>query len=163
MTISAQDIDRILNDTKPVGGMVWNVMGQLYIPKQASPDCLWWEAIMPEETFIPPHAHSAQDEYLYIVEGELDLLMNGEPKKGTAGKVLPFPKNSNHGLFNNSGKTVKAVFWAEPAGKLLDLFKALHDVANPHEVVRISDAHDIHFQLPGQPARIEPLAANRNA
>jgi mannose-6-phosphate isomerase-like protein (cupin superfamily) len=159
MSVSAKEIDRILYEAKPVGGMVWNVMGQIYIPKQASEERLWWEAIMPEDTFIPPHAHSTQDEYLYIVEGELDLLMNGKVGKGTAGKVLPFPRYSNHGLFNNSGKTVKAVFWAEPTNKLLDLFKALHDVADPHEVIRLSDAHDIHFQVPGQDARTGPMAA----
>lgn len=159
MTVSAREIERILHDAKPLDGMVWNVMGQIYIPKQADENCLWWEAIMPEESFIPPHAHSTQDEYLYIVEGELDLLMNGKVSKGTAGKVIPFPRYSNHGLFNNSGKTVKAVFWAEPTNKLLDLFKALHDVADPHEVVRLSDAHDIHFQIPGQDARKGPLAA----
>lgn len=159
MAIGAKEIDRILHDAKPVGGMVWNVMGQIYIPKQADEGSLWWEAIMPEESFIPPHAHSTQDEYLYIVEGELDLLMNGKPGRATAGKVIPFPRFSNHGLFNNSGKTVKAVFWAEPTNKLLDLFKALHDVADPHEVVRLSDAHDIHFQIPGQDARKGPMAS----
>ena len=66
---------------------------------------------------------------------------------------LHFPRYSNHGLFNNSGGTVKGVFWAAPTNKLFDLFKAIHNVADPHEVVRISDAHDIHFQMPAGEAR----------
>ena len=157
MKITAADIDRIVNEAKPVGGMVWNVMGQIYIPKKVDQHSLWWEAIMPEETFIPPHAHSTQNEFLYITDGELDMLMDGEEFHATAGEILTFPRYSNHGLFNNSGRTVKGVFWAEPTNQLFDLFKALHNVADPHEVVRISDAHDIHFQLPGQGARRGPL------
>ena len=106
MTVTAADIDKILNETEPLNGMVWNVMGQIYIPKRHDAETLWWEAIMPEETFIPPHAHSTQDEFLYISEGELDMLMDGEEVHATAGKILHFPRCSNHGLFNNSGATV---------------------------------------------------------
>jgi len=159
MTLSAKEIDTLMSETKPVGGMVWNVMGQIYIPKQVDEQTLWWEAIMPEESFIPPHSHSTQDEFLYLVEGELDMLMNGEEVHAVAGDIVPFPKYSTHALFNNSGETVKGVFWAEPTNKLFDLFKAIHNVADPHEVVRISDEHDIHFQIPGQDPRIEKLAA----
>lgn len=158
MSVSARDIDRIVNEAKPVGGMVWNVMGQIYIPKQVDEKTIWWEAIMPEESYIPPHSHSTQDEFLYITEGELQMILDGKEFVAGAGEVLPFPKYSTHALFNNSGETVKGVFWAEPTNKLFDLFKALHNVADAHEVIRISDAHDIHFQLPGQEPRTGPLA-----
>jgi mannose-6-phosphate isomerase-like protein (cupin superfamily) len=153
MSVSAKQIDHLINEAKPVGGMVWNVMGQIYIPKQVDDSALWWEAIMPEESFIPPHSHSTQDEFLYLTEGELDMILDGEEIHAGPGKILSFPRYSTHGLFNNSGKTVKGIFWAEPTNKLFDLFKALHNVANPHEVIQISDAHDIHFQIPGQPPR----------
>ena len=159
MTMTANEIDRILRGTKPLGGMVWNVLGQIYIPKKLDDERFWWEGIIPEETFIPPHSHSTQDEFLYLVEGELDMLLDGEETHAKAGDIIPFPRYSNHALFNNYGETAKGIFWAEPTNKLFDLFKAIHNVANPHEVVRISDAHDIHFQLPGQEARREPLAA----
>ncbi len=157
MTLSANDVDRMLADAKPVQGMVWNVMGQIYIPKKLDDERFFWDAIMPMETYIPPHSHSTQDEFLYLVEGELDMLMNGEEVHATAGDIIPFPKYSTHALFNNSGETVKGVFWAEPTNKLFELFKKIHNVANPRDVVRISDAHDIHFQLPGQQARTGPL------
>ena len=159
MTMTANEIDRILSGTKPLGGMVWNVMGQIYIPKKLDDERFWWEGIIPKETFIPPHSHSTQDEFLYLVEGELDMLLDGEETHAKAGDIIPFPRYSNQALFNNYGETAKGIFWAEPTNKLFDLFKAIHNVANPHEVVRISDAHDIHFQLPGQEARREPLAA----
>ena len=159
MSVTAKDIDRILNQTKPVGDMVWNVMGQIYIPKQVDERAIWWEAIMPEESYIPPHSHSTQDEFLYLTEGELDMILDGREMHARPGEIIPFPRYSNHGLFNNCGKTVKGVFWAEPSNKLFDLFKAIHNVADPHEVVRISDAHDIHFQLPGEAPRRGALDA----
>ena len=153
MTFSAVEIDKLMSSTKPVGGMVWNVMGQIYIPKKVDDRTLWWEAIMPEETFIPPHAHSTQDEFLYLTEGELDMTLDGKEVHAGPGDIIPFPKYSTHALFNNCGETAKGIFWAEPTNKLFDLFKALHNVADPYEVVRISDDHDIHFQLPGQEPR----------
>jgi len=157
MTGQAAELDRLLNDAKPMDGIVWNVMGQIYIPKQLDDERFYWEAIMPEETFIPPHAHSTQTEFLYLAEGELDLVLDGKELHAGPGEILEFPQYSNHGLFNNCGETVKGIFWAEPTNKLFDLFKAIHNVADPHEVVRISDRHDIHFQLPGGEARRAPL------
>lgn len=159
MTMTAKEIDRILSGTKPMGGMVWNVMGQIYIPKKLDDERFWWEGILPEESYIPPHSHSTQDEFLYLTEGELDMLLDGEETHAKAGDIIPFPRYSTHALFNNSGETAKGVFWAEPTNKLFDLFKAIHNVANPHEVVRISDAHDIHFQIPGQEPRQAPADA----
>jgi mannose-6-phosphate isomerase-like protein (cupin superfamily) len=157
MIVTAQDIDHVVNNTSRIGDMVWNVMGQIYIPKKLDEDCFWWEAIMPAESFIPPHTHSGQDEFLYILEGELDMLIDGREIHAKAKEVLTFPRYSNHGLFNNSGRTVKGVFWVKPTNRLFDLFKAIHNVADSGEVIRISDDHGIHFQLPGQEARIGPL------
>ena len=75
--------------------MVWNVMGQIYIPKQVDQNRMWWEAIIPEETYIPPHSHSTQDEFLYLTEGELDMLLDGEEKHVVPGEIIPFPRYSN--------------------------------------------------------------------
>ena len=102
MTMTANEIDRILEGTKPIGGMVWNVMGQIYIPKKIDDERFWWEGILPEETFIPPHSHSTQDEFLYLVEGELDMLLDGQETHASAGDIIPFPRYSNHALFNLS-------------------------------------------------------------
>ena len=153
MTVETKDIKRIAKSTERVGGMVWNIMGQIYIPKKVDKDSFWWAAIMPTESFVPPHVHTTQDKFLYITDGELDLLFDDKEVHAEAGEVFSFPRNSNHGLFNNSGKTVKAVFWVNPTERLFDLFKAIHNVADTGKVVRISDTHDIHFQLPGQKAR----------
>ena len=157
MTVTVIAMDRILNETKPIGGMVWNVMGQIYISRQLDEYRFWWEGIIPEETFILPHSHSTQDEFQYLTEGELDMVLDGEECHAVPGEIIAFPRYVTHSLFNNSGETAKGVFWAEPTNKAFDLFMAIHNVPNPHEVVRIADVHDIHFQLPGSEARRGPL------
>ena len=111
-------------------------------------DIFWWEAILPTETFLPPHFHSTQDKHLYITDGELDIVVDGKEVHATVGQIYSFPLQSTHSLFNNSGKTVKGVFWVEPTNRLFELFKAIHNVVDFSEVVRVSDAHDVHFQLP---------------
>jgi mannose-6-phosphate isomerase-like protein (cupin superfamily) len=148
MTAIFKDIDLILQTTTRMNEMVWSVMGQIYIPKKMNKDIFWWEAILPTETFLPPHFHSTQDKHLYITDGELDIVVDGKEVHATVGQIYSFPLQSTHSLFNNSGKTVKGVFWVEPTNRLFELFKAIHNVVDFSEVVRVSDAHDVHFQLP---------------
>jgi hypothetical protein len=38
--------------------------------------------------------------------------------------------------------------WAAPAGKLVDLYKRLHNVSNPAEVVQIAREYDVFFAPP---------------
>lgn len=53
-----------------------------------------------------------------------------------------------HGIFNNAGRVASCLFWVTPTAKLFDLFKALHNVADTAEVIRISAAHDVRFLPP---------------
>jgi len=157
MTAIFEDINLIIQSKTRMNEIVWSIMGQIYIPKKMNTDTFWWEAIMPTETFIPPHFHSAQDKFLYITEGELDIVVDGREEHVMAGQIYNFPLQSTHSFFNNSGKTVKGIFWAEPTNRLFELFKAIHNVADFSEVVRVSDARDVHFQLSNQESRIGSL------
>lgn len=58
------------------------------------------------------------------------------------------PKGLPHGYFNKSDKPVKALFWVSPAGKLKDLFEALHDLEDVDRVVKLSAEHDVDFLPP---------------
>ena len=53
------------------------------------------------------HWHSKQDEFVYVVEGELVLVTDGGEQILTAGAVAGFPagKPDGHHLVNRSGKT----------------------------------------------------------
>ena len=47
--------------------------------------------------------------------------------------------------FNKSDKPARALFWVSPAGKLEDLFEALHDLSDVPEVIRLSAEHEVDF------------------
>ncbi len=132
-------------------GVVWNVLGQSYVPKQVTEMSFAWYALLPIESFIPPHIHDTQDEYIFVVDGALDLLLDGQRQSAAAGDVVRMPRGIPHGIFNNAGRLASCLFWVTPTAKLFDLFKALHNVADTGEVVRISAAHDVHFLPPQGP------------
>ncbi len=99
-------------------GVVWNILGQTYTLKQESDSSMAWHAVFPPGTFVPPHVHPTQDEFVYIFDGRLDLVLNGEKATATAGDVIRMPMGIPHGLFNNSAGTVKCFFWVSPTAKL---------------------------------------------
>ena len=43
-------------------GIVWNILGQTYVPKSVSESSFSWHATFPPGTFVPPHIHPTQDE-----------------------------------------------------------------------------------------------------
>src|SRR5687768_4334327 len=61
----------------------WNILGQTYVPKTLTPESFSWHATFPPGTFVPPHIHPTQDEFIYMLEGRLDLVLDGQ--ESTAG------------------------------------------------------------------------------
>lgn len=129
-------------------GVSWNILGQVYTPKQMTDESFAWHATFPEETFVPPHVHPKQDEYIYVLDGRIDLLLDGEKTSASTGDLVRMPKGIPHAFFNNSGKPVTALFWAAPAGKLVELYRRIHNVASPAEVVKIAKDYDVLFLPP---------------
>jgi len=107
-----------------------------------------WHALLPPGSFVPPHIHPTQDEFIYMIEGTLDLELEGVKASAVAGDLIRLPKNHAHGLFNNSTAPVKCLFWVAPARKLRALFDKLHNLTDPNEVVRISAQHEVNFLPP---------------
>jgi uncharacterized RmlC-like cupin family protein len=130
--------------------VVWSILGQTYVPKSVTEHSFAWHATFPPGTFVPPHSHSTQNEYLYILEGRLEFWLNGQETSASAGDTVRLPMNEPHGIFNKSGETVTCLFWVAPTGRLYDLFQALHDMPEqiPDEVVKISARYDVFFLPP---------------
>ena len=55
-------------------GIKWNILGQIYVPKHVTEHSFSWHATFPAETFVPPHIHPTQDEYILMLEGTWKLL-----------------------------------------------------------------------------------------
>ena len=128
--------------------LAWNVVGHTYTPKVLSPNAFIWHAIVPAETFVPPHIHPTQDEWITMLEGELEVEFAPEKHVAQAGDTVRMPMGIAHGIFNRSGKTATCVFGVAPSRKLFDLFKALDGVTDPAELVRLSALHEVDFLPP---------------
>jgi quercetin dioxygenase-like cupin family protein len=128
--------------------VVWNILGQTYKPVQFSESSFAFDTLFPPGTFVPPHFHPDQDEFIRVLEGNFDLWLEGEELKAGAGDLIRLPMGSKHGIFNKSSANTRALFWVAPAKRLYELFVRIDGVADPAEVVRIAAEHNIHFLPP---------------
>jgi oxalate decarboxylase/phosphoglucose isomerase-like protein (cupin superfamily) len=99
---------------------------------------------------VPPHIHPTQDEFIYMLEGRFDLVLDGKEFVATAGDLIRLPREIPHGIFNKSDQAVKCFFWVAPTRRLYDLFWAIHSMKeqSPPEVVALSAKHEVVFLPP---------------
>lgn len=129
-------------------GLSWNVVGQSYTPKLLTDNVFIWHAVIPDGTFVPPHIHPTQDEWITVLTGNLEIEFGPDLHKAGPGDTIRMPKGIAHGIFNRSGAEATVVFGVAPARKLFDLFKQLDGVTDPAELVRISALHEVDFLPP---------------
>ncbi|MEQ9257824.1 MAG: cupin domain-containing protein [Roseovarius sp.] len=130
------------------GGTAWNVVGHTYTPKLLSENAFIWHAELPADTFVPPHIHPTQDEWIVMLEGNLEVEFGGEVHKAGPGDTVRMPMGEAHGIFNRSGETATCIFGVAPSRKLFELFGKLDGVTDPETLVRISAEHEVEFLPP---------------
>ena len=84
-----------------IDDIVWNIFGQIYVPKAVGDSSFSWHATFPPGTFVPPHIHPTQDEFIYMFEGRLDLVIDGRDVVATAGDLVHMPMGLPH-VFSTS-------------------------------------------------------------
>jgi quercetin dioxygenase-like cupin family protein len=131
-----------------VDGLAWHILGQTYKPLQVSESSFAWHALLPPGTFVPPHIHPTQEEFIYVFEGRFDLLLDGQPSNASAGDLIRLPRGIPHGLFNHSQADITCLFWVSPTRRLWDLFRAINNILDPAEVVRLAALHEVNFLPP---------------
>ncbi len=129
-------------------GKSWNVVGHTYTPKLLSENAFVWHAIIPDGTFVPPHIHPTQDEWIIMLKGNLEVEFGAEVHKAGPGDTVRMPMGEAHAIFNRSGAEATCVFGVAPSRKLFDLFIALDGVTDPAELVRLSALHEVDFLPP---------------
>jgi quercetin dioxygenase-like cupin family protein len=127
---------------------VWHILGQTYVPKHRCESSMSWHATFPAGTFVPPHMHLTQDEFIYVLEGRFDLLLDGEPATAGPGDLIHLPRNTSHGFFNKTDQTLKCLFWVSPTNDLWELFTKIDGLPDPAELMRIAALHKIEFLPP---------------
>ena len=149
--MASSDGPDVIGADASIDDIEWNILGQIYRPKQLTERSFAWHATFPPETFVPPHIHPAQDEYVYVLDGELTLVGGDGDRAARPGDLVRLPQGQPHGLFNRSGADVVCLFWVTPTGRLYDLFvaiDALGEGQTPEAVVALATEHDVEFLPP---------------
>lgn len=132
-------------------GVVWDILGQTYKPVQHSAASFAFDTLFPPGTFVPPHVHPTQDEFIRVLDGRFELVLDGAETWAEAGDLVRLPMGQPHGIFNRTGQPVRALFWVAPSRRLYELFTRLNGLKDPGEVVRISAEHEVDFLPPPPP------------
>lgn len=138
----------VMSAGQGMDGIAWHILGQTYVPLHRSDASMAWHATFPPGTFVPPHVHVTQDEFVYVLAGALELDTIAGTSVASPGDLLRLPMGAPHGLFNRSGATTTCLFWVAPTGRLWGLFAAIDGVADPAEVVRLAALHEVEFLPP---------------
>jgi 2-polyprenyl-6-methoxyphenol hydroxylase-like FAD-dependent oxidoreductase/quercetin dioxygenase-like cupin family protein len=146
----ASTVPDVIGAAASVDDIEWNILGQIYRPKQVSERVFAWHATFPPETFVPPHFHHTQDEFVYILDGQLTLVTGDGHQTAGPGDLVRLPVGQPHGLFNRSGGTVVCLFWVTPRARLYDLFVAIDAMPeqDPEQVVALAAQHEVEFLPP---------------
>ena len=93
---------------------------------------------MPAGYGVPTHIHDADDEFFYILEGELTVVgPEGEQTAG-AGACVKLPRDIPHGFRNATDKPARMLVIFSPGVQALEMFR--------------------HFDREGRKARLAPEA-----
>jgi len=111
-----------------------------------------FEEIVPLGMGPPPHLHD-WDEAYYILEGEIDFEVDGDPVKSTAGDFNYLPRDTVHGFKGASATPSRVLIFAAPAHGS-EFFHELNDQVRtvPDDLAKIpeiGERHGIHF-MPAQ-------------
>ena len=140
-----------------VDEVVWNILGHTYTLKAEGANAFAFETRDPPGTYVPPHVHPTQDEFILVLENEFDLYLDGQHHKAHAGDLVRMPAGIPHGYYNLSAATTRALFWVAPGRRLRELFDVLHNLEDPEAVVRESAKREVLFLRPEEYA-FDPLA-----
>jgi quercetin dioxygenase-like cupin family protein len=86
---------------------------------------LLWELISPPGTMVPPHVHAVEDEFIYVAEGELEVMIGDQKLTAGAGDLLKMPKNVPHGIWQKGDAPTRTLWMVVPAGQMEALLATL--------------------------------------
>jgi mannose-6-phosphate isomerase-like protein (cupin superfamily) len=99
-------------------------------------------------TRTPIHVHAKDDEAVYVIEGEMTAVIDGQPRRLTVGESIFLPRGIPHQLMNISGNPCRYILIGTPA--LFDRFleESGHELRRdevvgpptPEEIERLREA-----------------------
>jgi mannose-6-phosphate isomerase-like protein (cupin superfamily) len=78
----------------------------------------------------PRHLHHEQDEWIYVIDGEVDFVVGAERLRLTAGESIFIPRKTAHLWGCMSGRPAKIINVYQPAGKMEEFFREVSTFKN---------------------------------
>ena len=101
------------------GESLW-VVGDTYTFKATADDTggslAFFDATVPPGSGPPPHVHRDEDEFYYVLDGELEVLDRDRTFTARAGSFVFVPRGTRHSFRNRSAKPARLVVGITPAG-----------------------------------------------
>ena len=73
---------------------------------------------VPANSRMSPHTHKSEEEIIFIVQGEGEVVIDGETEPLEAGTAIVLPVGSEHYIENKSDKTMRFSFVFSPPVKI---------------------------------------------
>ncbi|MGN6170639.1 MAG: cupin domain-containing protein, partial [Solirubrobacteraceae bacterium] len=89
------------------------------------------ENVSPRGSGSPLHIHRREDEWFYVIEGELTLWVGGEVIVAPAGSFVYGPRDIPHTFLVTSAPEARFLMVAEP-GQFADFVRAMSEPARTH-------------------------------
>jgi quercetin dioxygenase-like cupin family protein len=81
------------------------------------------EHIVPDGYFVPPHIHDNEDEFFYIIDGEITLMGPAGESISKTGETVKLPRGQVHGWKNASGRELRFLVIALPGLQAVEMFR----------------------------------------
>jgi quercetin dioxygenase-like cupin family protein len=110
------------------------------------------EAIVPPGGGPPPHKHSREEEGFYVLQGELQITVDGERFAARAGDFVNLPVGSLHSFANATDEPAKMLITLAPAG-LEEMFVEIGRPVSPGATTASPPTPEELARLPTAAAR----------
>ncbi|HSG31704.1 MAG TPA: cupin domain-containing protein [Thermodesulfobacteriota bacterium] len=106
--------------------------------------------LIPPSGGIPAHVHENEDEIFCIIEGDLEITVDGSVVNCTKGDVQNLPRGIVHGIKNTSNSESKSIVFITPGSSFEDFFSKLTLLSkgpdtDMGEVIKLSAEYGIKF------------------
>lgn len=107
----------------------------------------------------PLHRHTHEDEYSYVVDGEVGAVLEGQVVSAGAGTLIFKPRNQWHTFWNNGDTPARILEIISPAG-FEHFFRQILDAggimkADPEKLGALSAQYGLEMDLSSVPALVE--------
>ena len=115
----------------------------------------------------PPHVHANEDEYAYILDGDLSMMIGETIVSAGPGTLVAMTRNHVHAFWNDSEAPARALFLVSGDGQFEQFFDAVavalreERPAGPEAagaiVARLGAEHDITVRMDALPDELRGL------